>query len=58
MHPIDTYQAKKEAEEKRKNEDRKATQDEVVLGNINTYDGYGFNQKSVPYIDEEEGDDF
>lgn len=58
LHPIETYKNNVEEKEIVKKNKIKKMQDEVVLENIDNYRGGSLGQKPIPFLDNEEGDDF
>lgn len=56
FHPIETLENNKIEKQEKEKKRIETIQDEIVLGNIDTYNGYGSNQKDIPYY-QEEGDD-
>lgn len=56
LHPIETIENNKTEKIEKEKKRIEAIQDEVVLGNIDTYDGFGNSQKDIPYY-QEEGDE-
>jgi len=56
FHPIETLENNKIEKVEKERKRIEAIQDEVVLSNIDTYNGYGNNQKDIPYF-QEEGDE-
>lgn len=56
LHPIETIENNKIDKETKRKDRIAAIQDEVVLSNIDTYTGFGSNQKDIPYY-QEEGDE-
>ena len=56
LHPIEALENNKIEKVEKEKKRIETIQDETVLGNIDTYNGFGNGQKDIPYF-QEEGDE-
>lgn len=57
-HPIETYKDNKAKNEEKKKNKKRQLQMDVIMDNLEKYDGTANSQQKVPFFDDEENEEY